>query len=381
MESRLFNIGDIVSLNTHPYLEDLTNIIISGDHLMIPPLMLISDVLKLEMEILGRGKTKIFEYKCVYFSPKKYEFVQVQKLETELKLIKRSTTNISATSLRRGDKVTLKSMEYELAKKKSSLSYEDNSVNTDNGSTTINSLLSFLPPILQVINVSKHKTKYTLPKAKSHEDKRILPSWDVSYLIFDPTIEKMSELILPIEVLEIVSEVSKKTLLAVSDTIVKGGYLKVQSNENITFLKPRNIANRGGMYFLRAYDYKTNKVEELNFSSIEKIITIPTPFKSELPTFDLIKNPDSATPNFIQKEMEEGIEKAKSNGNYIRIKYKNRNEQITHRTLSNFTKIEVKELGKNIGYIKGFCSLRHAERTFRMDRIQNLQELDLTFPT
>ena len=41
-----FKIGEIVAITSHPYSENLSNIIISGDASQIPPLFVIIEVLK-----------------------------------------------------------------------------------------------------------------------------------------------------------------------------------------------------------------------------------------------------------------------------------------------------------------------------------------------
>jgi len=275
MNTRLFSIGDIVSLKSHPYQHGVTNIIISGDHIMIPPLMVVLDILKTQQNILGSaGKVDTFIYTCTYFSPKIYEFKAVQVIENDLKLIQSNDFTINKNILKRGDKIALKSMEFELAKKKSSLTYEDNSISTDNGSTTINSLLSYLPPVLQVIDVKRHKSKNPTVNKKTGEITRDVNEWDIVYLMFDPITNKKIEAILPLEALNLIEEVDEEILKLIYDTILSSGYLSIQSYKTDSFVKPRNVANRGGMYFLRAYDYLSNKVEELNLLDIITIAAI-----------------------------------------------------------------------------------------------------------
>jgi hypothetical protein len=347
---------------------------------MVPPLMVIVDILKTEQKILGNPeKTELYTYNCVYFSPKTYKFIFVELIENDLRLIYSNNLCINKNSLKRGDKVTLKSMEYELAKKKSSLTYEDNSISTDKGSTTINSLLSYLPPVLQVQDLKKHTSKHSIANKKTGEVTREIYQWDVHYLIFDPLDNKKSELILPLEVLTLIEDIDENALKLIYETISKSGYLLIKFHDSQSFVKPRNIANRGGMYFLRAFDYLSNKVEELNLIDLMQIETIDSPFAIEVPTFDLEAKPESATPAFIHKEITDTILAAVVKRSYIRIKYKNRNDQISHRTLKNYKIKEVKEVGLDVTYLIGFCYLRQSERTFRVDRIQSLQELKISF--
>lgn len=381
MNAKLFSIGDIVSFKSHPYLHSLTDIIISGDHIMIPPLMVVLDILKTEQSIFGNAeKGVVYIYNCTYFSPKIYKFISIEIIENDLKLIKSNDLTINKNILKRGDKVTLKTMEFELAKKKSSLTYEDNSISTDNGSTTINSLLSYLPPVIQVLDLEKHISKHPIANKKTGEVTRDVYQWNIKYLIFDPIDNKKHEFILPLEALTLIEEVDEDILKIIYDTISRSGCLSIKSNGKNSFIKPRNIANRGGMYFLRAYDYLSNKVEELNLIFTFEIKAIDSPFEIEVPTFDLETKPESATPAFILKEIKETISISKERKSYIRIKYKNKNEQISHRTLRNYKLVQVKEDRLDVDYLIGFCNLRQSKRTFRVDRIQALQELKLCFP-
>jgi hypothetical protein len=381
MNSRLFNIGDIVSFKSHPYLFNLTNIIISGDHVMVPPLMVITDILKTEQKLLGNTENvEVYVYSCVYFSPKIYKFVFVEINESDLKLICRNNLSINKNALKRGDKVTLKSMEHELAKKKSSLAYEDNSINTDKGSTTINSLLSYLPPVLQVLDLKKHTSKHSIANKKTGEITREIYQWNVQYLIFDPIDNKKAELILPLEVLTLIEDADENAITLINEIISKSGYLLIKLHNNMSFVKPRNIVNRGGMYFVRAFDYLSNKVEELSLIDLLHLEAVDSPFSTEVPTFDLEAKPESATPAFIHKEITDAISASTLKRSFIRIKYKNRNDQISHRTLKNYKLKEVKESGLDVTYLIGFCYLRQSERTFRVDRIQSLQQLKLSFP-
>ena len=77
MESKLFSIGDIVTLNVHPYGTESTEIIVSGDHIMLPPLMVVVEVYKARQSFGGK-KSDIYKYKCVWFSPKPYKFIYAE---------------------------------------------------------------------------------------------------------------------------------------------------------------------------------------------------------------------------------------------------------------------------------------------------------------
>jgi hypothetical protein len=377
MESKLFSIGDIVTLKSHPYSDGSTEIIISGDHIMLPPLMVVAEIYKAKQSFSG-VKSDTFKYRCIWFSPKSYKFIFAEIDEDDLKLILKCNSTVNRNYLKRGDKVAFKTASIELGKKKSSLNYEDNSVNAGVGSTVINSLLSFLPPVLQLVDIVPHKSKHALT------DKKLIPIRNVSALdikinLFDPTNDKISSYTLPLEALEIIEEVDETSVLALSQVIKRSGFVNIKTEELQTLAKPRNIAYRGGYYYLRAYDYLSNKVEEFDMVQTTAFTKIKSPFVTQAPQFDIAHKPEAATPEFIATEISDAIKDALASLSYIRIKYKNRNDQLSHRTLKNFNVIHVKEGLLDVTYLVGYCLLRQDNRSFRVDRIQSLQKLDLSY--
>ncbi len=376
MESKLFSIGDIVTLKTHPYFKGNTEIIISGDHIMLPPLMVVTEIYKAKQSFCG-VKCEIYKYKCTWFSPKPYKFVHAEIDEEDLKLIVECESSINKNCLNKGDKVAFKTASIELGKKKSSLTYEDNSLNAGVGNIVINSLLSFFPPVLQIVDLEPHKTKHALT------DKKLTPirnvsAFDVKFNFFDPTDDKISGHTLPLEALSLIEEVDAEIILMLTKNIEKSGYLIIKTAKAETLAKPRNIAYRGGYYFLRAYDYLSNKVEEIDILFSTKFSSIKSPFDGEVPKFDIAHTPEAATAEFITKEISVAIKDALSSMSFIRIKYKNRNEQLSHRTLMKYDLVNVKEGALDVAYLVGYCLLRHDIRSFRVDRIQSLQKLNLS---
>jgi hypothetical protein len=75
-----FSLGDIVALNSHPYDQFLTSVIISGEPQLLSPLMVIIEVLndtrnqydeKTGEEISKTGNSQC---KCIWFSNKSHQF-------------------------------------------------------------------------------------------------------------------------------------------------------------------------------------------------------------------------------------------------------------------------------------------------------------------
>lgn len=235
MNSKLFSIGDIVALKIHPYFSGLDNIIISGEHNMVPPLMIIVELLKMEKNIQGRDNLiESFKYKCLWFSSKSFRFIDAWIFESDLKRIEENRNNINAACIKRGDKIILKSASYELGKKKSSLSYEDNSISIGNGNSIVTSLLSFLPPVLQVLEIQKHVSKNPIVSKKKNKVIRQVPSWDIKCILYDPLSDKICETILPIEALELIEDVKRPVLELIHKSIIELSYLCIKSPNKIS---------------------------------------------------------------------------------------------------------------------------------------------------
>ena len=76
------------------------------------------------------------------------------------------------------------------------------------------------------------------------------------------------------------------------------------------------------------------------------------------------------------KQLETIIKEAKKSSNFIRIKYGDRNGNVTLRTIQKF-KIHRSD---EVTYLVGYCMLRNADRNFNFGRIQFLEVLNLEQP-
>jgi len=64
---------------------------------------------------------------------------------------------------------------------------------------------------------------------------------------------------------------------------------------------------------------------------------------------------------------------------FIKLKYKNRVGDTSVRALSNYQLITIEEDGSKSQYLTGYCHLRKQDRTFRLDRIEKLEVLNLNY--
>ena len=377
MESKIFSIGDIVTLKAHPFVSENTSIIVSGDHLSVPPLMVVIEISKSSYKV-DKKKIDAFRYDCMWFSSKSYKFEVSEIYEDQLKLIQAGSKPLDINIATRGNKLNFKTVNLEVGKKKSTISYDENSSNSVIN-TTVNALLSFLPPILQFIGIETYSTKH--PLTNKEEVIRLIPSSAVRIGYFNPIDNNISEYPLPFEVLEFIEQIPEKRLAEIQKIIEKSAHLKIGIGSKRTIIKPKSIAHRCGYYYLRGFDYVSNKVLEFELKSTTKLKDISNPILEEAPKFDILREPKSATSSFIFKEVTDLINKAIGQNAYIRIKYLNRNEQLTHRTVKNMQLVNVKEGKDDVIYMIASCLLRMEKRTFRVDRIQNVQLLNLNFRT
>ncbi len=116
MDFKLFSIGDIVALNSHPFFHENTDIIISGDHLSLSPLMVVTEIHKARFSFAGKREDS-YKYKCVWFTTKSYRFTHAEIDEADLKLVLSCNSTVNVNALKKGDKVAFKTMPIELVKK------------------------------------------------------------------------------------------------------------------------------------------------------------------------------------------------------------------------------------------------------------------------
>jgi uncharacterized protein YodC (DUF2158 family) len=361
MSTLEISLGSIVTLHTHPYSSANTKVIILGDHQTIPPLMVV-------VEILNETKTLYDEHtgnqisdknsgqcKCIWYSTKSNQFEEAWLSKKLLKIIETNTDpeeQIQVDSL-----VAIKTLNLEYHKQKSSVSIDGN---TNKSSATVTQLLTFVSPIMQVLEIKKHEDKETKYDSKSGLQRRFTTQQMVKCKWYNPATDKMSEKLIPIEALMQINLASEELLQKARFAIDNNKYYNLDNR----LIKPSHICYRSGHYTLKYFDYIHNKFEE------------------EFLTADLFKNPienpflevnvfEKLDKDEIISSLKSEIAKVRVSKNYITIKYKNINDEVTTRTLKNYS-IEDK-------YLQAFCHLRNEERTFHLDRVQDFTALNLSF--
>ncbi len=183
----------------------------------------------------------------------------------------------------------------------------------------------------------------------------------------------MTEKILPLHALEIIPPISAETLKKINTDIISENHYTAEVNGVTTILKPLSITYKSGLYNLNGFNYISNKTDEI-LLSFSEINDIDNPFLYQGPAFNNL----SATPlEDSENEIIAVLNNADYSDNYIRIVYKNRNEVIAVRTLKDVTILP--NIDNEPTYLQGYCYKRQENRTFRIDRIERLEILNIKY--
>ena len=390
-----FKIGEIVALLPHPYYKGLTDVVISGDHIPLSPLMIIGEVFKkspivkevpqaLKSETITEGvnlenvktdetKREVVKilYKCFWYSNKKSNFDEAWLALENLKLIE---PTFEEQDLSIGDLVYFKTMELELQKLKSSFNIDISNV-SNNERTVISPLLEFVSPIMQIIDIKSISETEKKTNLKKERHEKLISKGLAKCKWFNPGNGKISEGLLPIECLKKIKLISDEFLRQLNNSIKSGKVYKCEISKTSTLFKPRKILYKNGSYYVSGLEYISNSVKEILVDKLDHALIVDNPILKTGPSFD-----DLSKPEISKQAMAELIllvEQAIQGKNYIKMVYRNRNEKVDSRVISKFVILLDENKAKT--FVQGYCHLRMELRTFRIERIQNLSVLNLKY--
>lgn len=389
-------LGDIVALKSHPFTATNTDVIIGGEAQQLSPLMAVVEIViesKNNFDEQTKDSKGKKQCKCIWFSNKSSQFEEAwlsdnllkiissneKKGEVEAKLEKEGFSEDAIESLITthklekfavGQIVSLKTLKFELDKKKSTLKTQG----YNSKDVHISALLSFVPPTMQVIGKSKNENKEPIFDVKSGEKKRFISKNLIKCKWYNPSLDKMSEKLLPPEILQIIPPVNQELL----DKIQDSKYIKIKYKDVHTLVKYQNISVSSGYYSLIAFNYLSNKIEEFELDKIEDVGSIDNYYISKHLDFEALG--DDFTPKNIQLHQDAIIDYAITEKKYIQIEYKNKNGGISTRTLKNFQELKVKVGETDFDtYLVGFCMTKQDNRHFKLERIEKICVLDLSY--
>lgn len=397
---QIFELGELVTLNNHPFFYNNTEILISADETLIPPVMVIIEILldyrtKFEYEEkTGLIDSNQSQLKCIFYSHKtgKYEtnwFIvsQLKRISIDIEEAKIEISDIRNINKILNKNVILKTWSIEIIKKKSSLNYNSNS---NEKSNKISSLLSFLPPIMTVIGIKKiDDIKENNFDKKTGNPKRLFSKFLIKCKWFNPLTCSFSEDYFTPETLNIVKQIDNNLIVKIERLIKDKKFVQfknqnIKYNNGITVGKPLNITFNHCYYKLNYFDYITNSIETINLNDfliddfIEKN-SYANKFVPEYNEFEIKEDIEQFLINEFQLQEE-------ISSKIYRIKYLNINDIDSTRTILNanlFYNGYRNDFSDGIDkyekkYIDAECCSRDGQkRYFKFNRIKKIEILDI----
>jgi len=366
-----FALGDVVALLTHPFTKSNTDVIISGEHLLTPPTMVV-------VEIISRIDTddeKFNSYKCTWFSSKKNNFLDQWFNEDELRNLERQTKLSPDLSV--GCLVALNNLDIELGKRRSYLQIDAQGSSEGKKTSSISAHLPFVSPIMLVMAIVDFDEK-KLKKGTIVKDK-IFPEQWVKCKYYNAFLEKYSEVMLPIETLMAVPEVSDDLLKKIQDMIKASEYMRFED----TISKPVNIFNKSGLYILSAFDLISQKYKDLEIHKLPFFTGLKKPYIEFAPMFKVEVVGDTRkllVKTDVWTLIDELIKSEKRY--YLLIRYIDNFGNITKRTVKDYQIVSGQNdlnPGETINYLNAYCNLRNDVRNFKVKSISEVSVLDIGF--
>lgn len=390
MLAELPKLGNIVTTAAHPYFKDLTDIIISGEHQLTPPLMVIAEILKNAQtrfdektgeQISQAGSANC---KCIWFSQKAGQFEEVWLSERFLKHVEVNEDGILGSAIKKGDQVVFKTADLELGKKKSILNYDESSVvQKKEEKANINAYLAFVSPVLdviQVIDAKEIETKDARFDIKTGDKRKLTSDWLLKVKWFNPGSEKFSEKILPACVFNLVQHVDELLLRDLSSQIQEAKQLYYEADEiGLTIITPLSLSYRAGKYYLKAFDYLLNTKREIEIKRGLMLPEAEDPFSKPVPTFSFIHE-EKGEESSIADEIKEMLENAAVTKNYTRFEYRGAKGKVGWRTIKD-CEVSAKRFGKDdeYYYFQGYCMTKKEIRTFKTSNVFGMQMLNVKY--
>ncbi len=210
----MFNIGDIVAFNTHPFFAGHTDIVLAGDPLQQSPLMIITEEKNITLSADKGHKKKgdsFTHYKCCWYSATTHRFEFAWFDPHQLKLIEPLPPNFDTVPAI-GCNVIFRTARIETQKKKGSIQYGTGMATEDH--LGLKSLMSFVSPVMHVIGYPSNNGK------SDKKQTATLPAFPlVKVKWFNLGADKYSEAELPLSCLEKLPPFDTEKIAAIKNSI------------------------------------------------------------------------------------------------------------------------------------------------------------------
>jgi len=392
------NIGDLVSLKSHPFNifnESLIGAFVDNT----PPIMVISEVLKsnsydTESEEVDTETNKVKklpnQYLCYFYSSKTSSFEkqwfkqnEIKKIDSDIETNQEKVTKtedkVSLLNKYKDNLVVLKSADLELSKKKTTWSRtKEEDINKTQA------FLEFLSPVMTVIDVVENQNfNKDRVNPKNGEIKRESCKFLLKCKWFNPIKQTFSEEIIPYKILQLVEFNSNKIESIENGINTKNVFQLIEKDLNISLENSRYSFNK---YIIELKEvviqnhlmkifYKNlinNKIESKIIENLE-IIDSEKEFKQFV---------DSEFPNYSNSEYNNPLKLEWQKDKFYKIDYLDKKGKFTTRIITNckVEEFETEDDEKDVKFVIANCLLRDGKiRHFRLSNITARAELKDNF--
>ncbi len=194
------NLGDFFTLKNHPFSPNSTNILIGGDAMFTPPIMVAFEILNSTGDHnTDDGTKEVTQVKGIFYSHKTHKYESYWLKIDEIKILPNNNPTGVEVSTKgnlqelkskfKSKQVILKSVEFELGKNK--ISQERRSA--ESLLLKRNPYLDFVPPVMTVIDVRAHEIVKDNYHKTTGKKKRTYSTFEFKCKYYNPISTSYSE--------------------------------------------------------------------------------------------------------------------------------------------------------------------------------------------
>lgn len=285
---REFKLGDLCTVNTHPFQESSTNILLAANANDTPPVMVVCELYKSSGQHNAEDGIKEPDQICgIYFSHKSQRFEKHRFKKEEIKRLKEGaggetfkTEKLSLNEIRnnfRNRLAILRNVEVELGKEK----VVEERRGFENPIFRRSEQLDFVPPVMTIIDVRAcEKIKDNFHKATGQQ-KRVHSELEFKCKYYNPSTVSFTEEWLPREcMIDITENFKVDDLMSKVGTCVFCPFKEPVTLEESkhfqigSFVKIRNVVFQHYKYVVLAEDLLSGEILKMPLAEVGRFNTI-----------------------------------------------------------------------------------------------------------